>query len=68
MEQRRPSHRYRNRGGRADRTNDADDVREEGGRIATKSSRAIEYDLAQLLAGIMFGNLHASIEFGAPAG
>jgi antitoxin MazE len=44
------------------------DVREEGGRIVIEPVRPKGYDLAQLLAGITPANLHAEVDFGAPAG
>lgn len=44
------------------------DVREEGGRIVIEPVHPREYDLAELLAGITPENLHAEVDFGAPAG
>jgi len=44
------------------------DVREEGGRIVIEPVRPKGYDLAELLAGITPENLHAEVDFGAPAG
>jgi antitoxin MazE len=44
------------------------DVREENGRIVIEPVRPRGYDLAQLLAGITAANLHAEVDFGAPAG
>jgi antitoxin MazE len=44
------------------------DVREESGRIVIEPVRPKGYNLAQLLAGITPANLHAEIDFGAPAG
>ena len=44
------------------------DVREEHGRIVIEPIRPDKYDLAPLLAGITPANLHAGVDFGAPAG
>ena len=44
------------------------DVREEGGRIVIEPVRPRGYNLAELLAGITPENLHAEVDFGAPAG
>jgi antitoxin MazE len=45
------------------------DVREEGGRIVIEPVRnTIEYDLAQLLAGITPENLHAEVDYGPAVG
>jgi antitoxin MazE len=44
------------------------DVREEGGRIVIEPVHPRKYDLAELLAGITPENLHAEVDFGAPAG
>jgi len=48
--------------------NDPIDIREEGGLIVIEPIRTSESDLAQLLAGIKPENLHAEVDFGAPAG
>ena len=48
--------------------NDPIDIREEGGRIVIEPIRANECHLDQLLAGITPENLHAEVDFGAPAG
>jgi antitoxin MazE len=50
------------------RLNDPIDIREEGGRIVIEPIRTEECDLDQLLAGITPENLHAEVDFGAPAG
>lgn len=47
---------------------DAVDVREEHGRIVIEPIRAVEYDLAHLLAGITSDNAHAEVDFGASVG
>jgi antitoxin MazE len=44
------------------------DVRDEGGRIVIEPVRPKGYDLAELLASITPENLHAEVDFGAPAG
>jgi antitoxin MazE len=44
------------------------DVREEAGRIVIEPVRPSEYDLAQLLDGIMKKNLHTEISFGPAVG
>jgi len=50
------------------RLNDPIDIREEGGRIVIEPIRTEECDLDQLLAAITPENLHAEVDFGAPAG
>ncbi len=47
---------------------DAVDVREEHGRIVIEPIRAVEYDLAHLLAAITSENMHVEADFGAPVG
>lgn len=44
------------------------DVREEGGRIVIEPLHPVEYDLAQLLAGITSANLHTEVSFGPALG
>jgi antitoxin MazE len=44
------------------------DIREEGGCIVIEPMRSRGYDLAELLAGFTPENLHAEVDFGAPAG
>lgn len=50
------------------RLDDPIDIREEDGRIVIEPVRTTECDLAELLAGITPENLHAGVDFGAPAG
>ena len=47
---------------------DAVDIREEGGCIIIEPIRTNECDLAQLLGGVTPENLHAEVDFSAPAG
>lgn len=44
------------------------DVREESGRIVIEPLTVVEYDLADLLAGITPENIHPEVDFGAPVG
>ncbi|ARW11912.1 transcriptional regulator [Acetobacter pasteurianus NBRC 3299] len=44
------------------------DVREESGRIVIEPVTVVEYDLADLLAGITPENIHPEVDFGAPVG
>ena len=44
------------------------DIREEGGRIIIEPIGTNECDLAQPLAGVTPENLHAEVDFSAPAG
>ena len=44
------------------------DVREEDGRIIIEPIREAAIELADLVAGITAGNLHAEITFGTPVG
>lgn len=44
------------------------DVRDEGGRIVIEPVQPRNVDLAQLLAGITPGNLHAEVDFGPTVG
>jgi hypothetical protein len=44
------------------------DIREEGGCSVIAPIRPRGYELAELLAGITPANLHAAVDFGAPAG
>ena len=44
------------------------DVREEAGRVIIEPVASVEYDLAELLAGITPENIHAEIDFGGPVG
>lgn len=43
-------------------------VREESGRIIIEPVTVVEYDLADLLAGITPENIHPEVDFGAPVG
>jgi len=44
------------------------DVREEAGRVVIEPIRTLEFDLADLIAGITDDNLHEEIDFGPPVG
>nr|WP_240161463.1 AbrB/MazE/SpoVT family DNA-binding domain-containing protein [Gluconacetobacter azotocaptans] len=44
------------------------DVREESGRVIIEPVTAVDYDLADLLAGITPENVHPEVDFGAPVG
>ncbi len=44
------------------------DVREESGRIVIEPVTVVEYNLADLLAGITPENMHPEVDFGAPVG
>lgn len=44
------------------------DVREESGRVIIEPVTPVDYDLADLLAGITPENVHPEVDFGAPVG